>query len=148
MHKRPTQKNLRKTVHAAWCRLSFQTPLLLIASLFLLGTTIGAGAQAIPQAGLSVAQTVSLGGDFSFTAYFDNVSSNATGYGPYVDIAYDRTGPDGSWDPTNALPVPGATNEFDGLTLTTTVLFLGSPLPASYVFEFTFIHSVISDCAC
>ncbi|NLH74729.1 MAG: DUF11 domain-containing protein [Verrucomicrobia bacterium] len=81
----------------------------------------------VPVVALQAPATVLLGGSFGFTVTLDNTSTDTTGYGPFVDIAYDATGPDG------VLSLP-----YDGLSILTSVQFLGSALPASYVYEFTF----------
>lgn len=81
----------------------------------------------VPAVALQTPSTVLLGGSFGFTVTFDNTSTDTTGYGPFVDIAYDATGPDG------VLSSP-----YDGLILSSSVGFLDSTLPASYVHEFTF----------
>lgn len=80
-----------------------------------------------PTATINAPQAVQLGGTFSFTVSFDKRATATTGFGPFVDLAYDATGPDG----VSKLP-------YDGLTVSTTIDFLGSRLPGSYVQEFTF----------
>jgi len=93
---------------------------------------------AIPQADISVPPTIEMGTDFPFTVSFENASSDVTGYGPYVDIAYGHTGKDGSWNPLHPLPGAGDANAFDGLTVSPTVTFLGTILPASSIFDIMF----------
>ncbi|MBK9138743.1 MAG: isopeptide-forming domain-containing fimbrial protein [Verrucomicrobia bacterium] len=112
--------------------------LLLVAAL-LWPLTQMLGASAVPTATVSAPATVELGGSFSFTVNFDNTSPDTTGFGPYVDVAYDATGRDGAWTPGDPYPpAPSDPLEFDGLTVSTVVNYLGSPLPGSYVLPFTF----------
>ncbi|MGC8988742.1 MAG: isopeptide-forming domain-containing fimbrial protein, partial [Verrucomicrobiia bacterium] len=85
------------------------------------------GGDPVPAVSIIAPNTALLGASFTFTNTFDNSAGDTTGYGPFVDIAYDATGPDGVYS-----------QPYDGLTISTTVTFLGNTLPSSYVRELTF----------
>jgi hypothetical protein len=105
----------------------FSALLLAMASALGLATLVGWGGDAVPAVALNVQPSVLLGQSFTFTVSFDNTSDDTTGYGPFIDIAYDATGPDGA-----------VSEPYDGLVVSTSVSYLGNTLPASYVHELTF----------
>ena len=80
-------------------------------------------ADAVPDVSLGGPGSTRLGSDFSFTAAFDNASADQTGYGPYVDIAIDATGPDGDPDDPGADPLDGIDIAASGA-----VTHLGAPV--------------------
>ncbi len=80
-------------------------------------------ADAVPDVSLGVPGSTRLGSDFSFTAAFDNASADQTGYGPYVDIAIDASGPDGDPDDPGADPLDGIDIAASGA-----VTHLGAPV--------------------
>ena len=81
-----------------------------------------------PVSTLNAPGTVKLGETFTVTATFDNSSATDTGYGPWIDIAFDRTGVDGIFDPLN--PETGGTGagRYDGITLAGSPTVLGNPV--------------------
>jgi hypothetical protein len=92
--------------------------------------TIGAlapvarAADAVPSITLNAPASVPIGGSFTFSAVFDNTSTNQTGYGPFVDIAFDATGSDG------VVPGTNAATQYDGITIPVSgaVTYLGVPV--------------------
>jgi len=50
---------------------------------------------AIPSVALNAPTSVPIGSSFGVSVTFDNTSTNLTGYGPFIDIAFDATGADG-----------------------------------------------------
>ena len=116
--------HLRSLVRSlAGCHLTIGMRPVLVAIMIFFGLTpLALAGSGEPAATISAPQTVQLGSTFSFSVSFDNTSSDTTGFGPFVDVAYDATGPDGIFS-----------SPYDGLTASSTVNFLGSALPASYV---------------
>jgi fimbrial isopeptide formation D2 family protein/uncharacterized repeat protein (TIGR01451 family) len=86
---------------------------------FLLGTTALAAGNPLPVATVSGASGL-IGEPVTLTVTFDNASTGTgdqTGYGPYIDLFLDTTGPDGA-------------PSFDGLVTTgMRATYLGQPLP-------------------
>jgi len=79
---------------------------------------------AIPSVALNVPTSVPIGNSFGFSVAFDNTSTNLTGYGPFIDIAYDATGVDGIAPGTNAA------TQFDGIGIPASgaITYLGLPV--------------------
>ncbi|PJB68345.1 MAG: hypothetical protein CO094_01350, partial [Anaerolineae bacterium CG_4_9_14_3_um_filter_57_17] len=77
---------------------------------------------AVPAVTLGGLGTAPVGSDVSFTVSFDNNDSQ-TGYGPFVDMVLDTTGPDGVYP-----GAPAPANTYDGLgTSLISASYLGVP---------------------
>ncbi|MGE9290188.1 MAG: isopeptide-forming domain-containing fimbrial protein, partial [Puniceicoccales bacterium] len=85
-----------------------------------------AGAQ--PEVSITAPSTVPIGESVDITIHFENSSSDeTTGYGPWIDVAIDRTGADGEFDPLNPETGSGS-GLYDGFQLTEDPTYLGVPL--------------------
>lgn len=84
-------------------------------------------AGAVPEVTLNLPDEVFIGEPVNFTATFDNTASppGNVGYGPFVDLVFNRNGADG---------MAGTDLPLDGLTFTTAT-YLGSPLTTT-IFTF------------
>lgn len=92
-----------------------------------LDLVLPAGAQ--PQVTLDAPADVRIGeSPVTVTVTFNNATSdNTTGFGPWIDVIFDRTGADGIFDPANPETGDGA-GVYDGYTLIGDPQYLGIPL--------------------
>ena len=82
------------------------------------GKTVLAQTVPVPEATLSIPESVFIGESFDFTVTFDN-NSPVTGYGPYIDLIFPLNGVDGP--PTK-----------DGIDFTGAT-YLGAPVVANRI---------------
>ncbi|MFQ3670748.1 MAG: hypothetical protein SNJ84_04760, partial [Verrucomicrobiia bacterium] len=77
---------------------------------------------AVPVVTLDAPGSVGIGETAQIRVTFDNADPADTGYGPWIDVAINRTGTDG------VAPGLDPSDTFDGLTLATTPTYLGVPV--------------------